>query len=106
MKGKKILVVGGTGFLGFHLIKKCLSLKMIVTSISRGKPSKFQKLGKVEYKICNIANLQKLRKLIKSDYDFIVNLGGNIDHNNKNKTYKSHYLGVKNLYNIFKKKKN
>ena len=24
MKGKKVLVVGGTGFLGYHLIKKCL----------------------------------------------------------------------------------
>ena len=43
---------------------------MIVTSISRGKPSKFQRLRKVEYKICNIANLQKLKRIIKSDYDF------------------------------------
>ena len=38
MRGKKILVVGGTGFLGFHLIKRCISLKMTVTSISRRKP--------------------------------------------------------------------
>ena len=105
MKGKKVLVVGGTGFLGFHLIKKCLNLKMIITSISRRKPSKFQRLGKVEYKTCNITNLQKLKKLINSDYDFIVNLGGNIDHSNKTKTYSSHYLGVKNLYDIFKNKK-
>ena len=58
MKGKKLLVVGGTGFLGFHLIKKCVSLKMIVTSISRRKTSKFQRLGKVEYKVCNITNLK------------------------------------------------
>jgi len=31
MRGKKILVIGGTGFLGFHLIKRCISLKMIIT---------------------------------------------------------------------------
>ena len=105
MKGKKILVVGGTGFLGFHLIKKCLDLKMIVTSISRRKPTKFLRLGKVEYKICNITKLQKLKKLINNDYDFIVNLGGNIDHSNKNKTFRSHYLSVKNLYDVFKNKK-
>jgi len=105
MKGKKILIVGGTGFLGFHLIKKCLSLKMIITSISKGKPTKFQRLGKVEYKTCEITNLKKLKKLINNDYDFVVNLGGNIDHSNKNKTYRSHYLGVKNLHDVFKKKK-
>ena len=105
MKGNKVLIVGGTGFIGFHLIRKCLSLKMIVTSISRNKPSKFQKLKKVKYKICNIVNFRKLKKLLKNDYDFVVNLGGNIDHYNKNKTYNNHYIGVKNLYNIFKKKK-
>ena len=105
MRGKKILVVGGTGFLGFHLIKRCNSLKMTVTSISRRKPSQFQRLDNVEYKTCNITSLQKLKKQIDNDYDYIVNLGGNIDHKNKNKTYRSHYLGVKNLYNIFKNKK-
>ena len=63
MRGKKILVVGGTGFLGFHLIKKCISLNMIITSISRRKPSQFQKLNKVEYKTCNITSLQRLKKI-------------------------------------------
>ncbi len=105
MKGKKVLVVGGTGFIGFHLIKKCLSLKMIVTSISRTKPYKYQKLSKVCYKFCDISNFKKLQASLKNDYDFVVNLGGNIDHYNKNKTYNNHYIGVKNLYNIFKKKK-
>jgi nucleoside-diphosphate-sugar epimerase len=105
MRGKKVLVVGGTGFIGFHLVKKCLSLQMIVTSISSKKPSKFQKLNKAIYKICNLNNLQKLKKIIKSDFDFVVNLGGNIDHNNKIKTYKSHYLGAKNLYELARLKK-
>ena len=105
MKDNKVLVVGGTGFIGFHLIKKCLSLKMIVTSISRSKPSKLRKLKKVKYKVCNIVNFRKLKKLLINDYDFVVNLGGNIDHYSKNKTYNNHYIGVKNLYNIFQKKK-
>ena len=66
MKGNKVLIVGGTGFIGFHLIRKCLSLKMIVTSISRNKPSKFQKLKKVKYKICNIVNFKAFRKELGS----------------------------------------
>ena len=105
MRGKKILVIGGTGFLGFHLIKRCISLKMIITSISKQKPCQSQRFDNVEYKTCNITSLQRLKKQINNDYDFVVNLGGNIDHKNKNKTYRSHYLGVKNLYNIFKNKK-
>ncbi len=105
MKGKKVLVIGGTGFIGFHLIKKCLSLKMVVTSISRVKPPKLKRLSKVKYKVCNIINFKRLKKLLKNDYDFVVNLGGNIDHYNKNKTYNNHYIGVKNLYEVLKKKK-
>jgi len=34
---KKILIVGGTGFLGHHLAKKCKT-KYIVTSISLNRP--------------------------------------------------------------------
>ena len=45
MRNKKVLVVGGTGFIGFHLIKKCLRRNMSVTSISRTKPSKLLVLG-------------------------------------------------------------
>ena len=34
MKRKKILIVGGTGFIGFHLAKKCLDLNWSVVSVS------------------------------------------------------------------------
>ncbi len=105
MKGKKVLVVGGTGFLGYHLIKKCLNYKMIVTSISRKKPTKLFCIKNVSYKICNLNNIKKLEEIIKDNFDYVVNLGGNIDHNNKKKTYESHFLGVKNLYKSLKTKK-
>ena len=85
MKGKKVLVVGGTGFLGYHLIKKCLNYKMMVTSISRKKPTKLFCVKNVSYKICNLNNIQKLEEIIKDNFDYVVNLGGNIDHNNKKK---------------------
>lgn len=105
MLRKKVLVIGGTGFLGYHLIKKCLSKKMLVTSISRKKPSKNFLLKKVNYETCNLNDNKKLKKIIQNDYEFVVNLGGNIDHNNRIKTYSSHYIGVKNLYKVLKNKK-
>ena len=35
-------------------------------------------------------------KKIKTKYDYVVNLGGYVDHSNKTKTYNSHYIGCKN----------
>lgn len=78
---------------------------MLVTSISRKKPSKNFLLKKVNYETCNLNDNKKLKKIIQNDYEFVVNLGGNIDHNNRIKTYSSHYIGVKNLYKVLKNKK-
>ena len=46
-----------------------------------------------------------IQKLDKINFDYIINLGGHIDHSNKLKTKNSHYYGCKNLVNYFKKKK-
>ena len=35
MKGKKVLVVGGTGFIGYHLLKLCLLKKIDVSSVMK-----------------------------------------------------------------------
>ena len=43
---KKILIVGGTGFIGYHLAKKCLDKKFNVTSLSTKLPKKLRKLKK------------------------------------------------------------
>ena len=103
---KKILVVGGTGFIGQQLIKRCLKLKMDVTSLSKKKIHSKKKIFKnVKYLFADLSNLDSLKNILKGNYDFVVNLGGNIDHENKRLTYNSHYIGVKNLYKVFKKDK-
>ena len=102
---EKVLIIGGTGFIGLHLAKKCLDLKMDVTCISSKQTFKSKKLKNVNYKICNLNNKKKLKNVIIDQYDFVVNLGGNIDHNNKRKTFNSHFVGVKNLYEVLKSKK-
>jgi len=101
---KNILIVGGTGFIGYHLAVKCLNKGWKVTSISTKLPKTIRYLSKVNYIICDIANKKSLVKKVKKNFDYVVNLGGHVDHSNKKKTFLSHYIGCKNLAEVFKKK--
>ena len=66
IKKKKphLLVVGGTGFIGYHLAKKSLKKGWHVTSISLHPPKKIRYLQKVKYIICDITK----KKLLKKKY--------------------------------------
>ena len=101
---KKILIIGGTGFIGFHLAKKCLKNNWEVTSISTQYP-KLRKINSVKYIKLDISKKRDFRILKKKTFDGVVNAGGYVDHHNKKKTYNSHFLGLKNLVYYFKKKK-
>ena len=101
---KKILIIGGTGFIGYHLAKKSLKKKWIVHSLSSKKPRRKRYLSNVKYLICDITQKRKLENILKDSYDYVINLGGYVDHSNKLLTYKSHYLGCKNLAQFFLKK--
>ncbi len=101
---KKILIVGGTGFIGYHLAKKSLKKGWKVTSISTRHPKKIRYLKKVKYILCDITKKNKLKNKILESYDYVVNLGGYVDHSDKKKTFESHYFGCKNLTDIFLKK--
>ena len=47
LKKNKILITGGTGFIGYHLAKKCLDLNWSVDSISTKSPPLKRKLKNV-----------------------------------------------------------
>ena len=102
---KKILVVGGTGFIGYHLIKFLKKKNFIITSVSTNKPKIIRKLDGIKYLCFDISNYKKF-KILDEKFDYVVNLGGYVDHSNKKLTYKSHFIGCKNLIKFFEKKKN
>jgi len=105
LKKNKILIAGGTGFIGYYLAKKCLSLNWSVDSISTKSPLKKRKLERVKYIKFDISKKKNLIKNLSQNYDYVVNLAGYVDHSHKEKTMRSHYDGCKNLSEFFLNKK-
>lgn len=101
---KKILIVGGTGFIGYALSKKCITLGLNVFSLSSRKVKPSRKLDKISYLYCDISQKKKLFNILNNKkFDYVFNLGGYVDHSKNLKTYKSHYVGCRNLVEILKK---
>ena len=87
MKKVRILITGGTGFIGYHLAKKCIDLNWSIDSISSKPPSKNRKLDKVKYLKIDITKKKDLLKNLSANYDYVVNLAGYVDHSKKKKNF-------------------
>ena len=81
-KNKKLLIIGGSGFIGGHLADRSLSLGYKVDIISLNKKKNKNTNKKIKFINIDLGNLNQLKKLNKLDYDYVVNLGGYIDHSN------------------------
>ena len=101
-----LLVAGGTGFLGYHVLKRAKKENWSLSSLSSKAPKKKFFIKKVKY---IKTDLTKTKRLKKYDYDYVINLTGytNISQNKKIKNifFKTHFYGLKNLINLLNKKK-
>lgn len=104
MKKKTILIVGGTGFIGFNLAKKFKKIGYNVSSVSMNPPRKDRKIPGVKYIFCDVFLYNKLKDKIKDNFNYVINLSGHVDHKNKARVFQSHEKGLKNLVNLFRMK--
>ena len=102
MEGK-ILILGGSGFIGTHLLKRCIHEGLDCVCVSLKNTNNSQKSKNVNYLKLDINNYSKVKELLGGkEFDYIVNLAGYVDHSQKIKTIKSHYNGCKNLADYLK----
>ncbi len=101
---KKLLVVGGTGFIGYHIIKEASKRNFKVYSISKNKPKILRRIKGVNYILVNYSNYNSLKKKLSGNYDFVINAGGygvNPEFGKEgNKLIHSHFQGLINLLRI------
>lgn len=102
---EKILIVGGTGFIGRNLALKALDKGYLVTVLSLNKPSENFKIKNVEYIQCNLIHFERLqKKLTKRTFHYVINLGGYVDHSNFLNggfdVVNTHLIGVLNIIKV------
>ena len=76
---KRIIIFGGTGFIGYHLCKKALKNKYKVISVSKHPPAKIRKLKNIKYINIDATKIKNFKK-IRKDFEFIINAAGYGSH--------------------------
>ena len=75
-----LLVIGGSGFIGHHLLKASLQKEWQVSSVSLNHPTKERFVDGVRYLQLDLTDRLLVKELLGEDFDYVVNLGGYINH--------------------------
>ncbi len=107
MPKDKLIVIGGTGFIGHHLVKKAKFLGWDVSSLSLNKPQKNRIIEGVKYITSEYFDESLVKKVFSTSYQYVVNLSGYIDHSNFSQggkeTIISHFDNVRKIVEFIDK---
>lgn len=99
----KILIIGGTGFIGRHLAERCRMDTPNITSLSfNDKLNSDIFDGKVELIHADMSSKSQMGAMLRGKhFDYVFNLGGYIDHadyfNGGRRIIETHFIGLMNL---------
>jgi len=107
-KSDRLLIVGGTGFIGRSVAIEAVNRKLDVSIISKNHCPKLKQVKGVEYIAVDIAKKKDLLIELKDrTFDYVINLGGYIDHCNYfdggDRVFDVHFNGIVNLVNCIDK---
>ena len=101
---KNLLVIGGTGFIGYHVIKEAKKRGFRVYSISLNLPKKLRLNKGVKYLKVDITNYQQLKKKLNVNFSYVINAGGYGTHpdfgKEGDKLIKNHFFGLVNIIQV------
>lgn len=93
MSKNKLLIIGGSGFIGRYIAREALKKKYNVTILHFSKKKK-NFLNNISYINSDINDLKKIKKILKlNKFDYVINAGGYIDHSST-KTSKENILNT------------
>jgi len=109
MNSPHLLVIGGTGFIGHHLLRASHQRDWKMTSVSLNPPPKERFVDDVCYLNFDMTDSSLVKKYLDKDYDYVVNLGGYINH----KLFKdgggnlidTHFITIQNLVEVLPRNK-
>ena len=103
-----LLVLGGSGFIGRHIVKEAVSRKWKVVSASLSLPSEKKRIKKVKYYKVDLKSFSSVKKKLNKPFNYVINLAGYINHSNSkidyNKIIKEHFISVKNIIKVIPRK--
>ncbi len=110
MKDKTLLIVGGTGFIGYNVAKRAVfnGFKKVYILSSKECPE-HRRVIDAEYIIADITNFRQLKdKIAYKHINYVVNLSGYVNHSDffedGYSVIETHLLGLFNLLRCIEKK--
>jgi len=105
MLKRRLLITGGTGFIGRNLALSAVKEGYSVTVLSLNNLSADRKIEGIEYLQVDITDLSELQKQLRGlQFEYVVNLSGYIDHcsflEGGRSVIDAHFVGLQNLIQV------
>ena len=109
MNSPHLLVIGGTGFIGHHLLRAAHQRDWKMTSVSLNPPPKERFVEDVCYLNLDMTDRSLVKKYLCKDYEYVVNLGGYINHelfkDGGRNLIDTHFTTIQNLVEVLPRSK-
>ena len=100
----RLLVIGGTGFIGHHLLNAAQKKGWQLTSVSLKIPPNARCVKNVRYLHFDLCESLVVKKNLSEDFDYVVNLCGYIDHqlfrDGGRQLIDTHFFALQNLLEV------